>query len=217
MSDMYCGGHGLPLPCSECAANLKRRHEKDALLQPKAGEPTAESVLRELVRRHDTSTVEALYPELLAIWEAARKVLAAPPVGMVSEPTADLLTAALLMLERPDWSRVEMANGHRITREELCQRIRDFAAAPDLDSSEPYLCINPACLPNCSDCNCAISPQQAREYAVKYAEILAGKALSVPLEPTEWMLIRANDAHDDGLDFKGIYQAMLEARPGEGP
>ncbi len=34
---------------------------------------------------------------------------------------------------------------------------------------EPYLCIKPACGPDCSGCNCAISPQDMRDYAVRYA------------------------------------------------
>lgn len=35
----------------------------------------------------------------------------------------ELLSAALLMIERPDWPRVEVFNW-RITREELCVLIR---------------------------------------------------------------------------------------------
>ena len=32
-----------------------------------------------------------------------------------------------------------------------------------------YLCIRPACGAQCSDCNMAISPQQQRDYATRYA------------------------------------------------
>jgi len=44
------------------------------------------------------------------------------------------------------------------------------AAAPAVrEPHEPYLCIKPACGPDCSGCNCAISPQDMRDYAVRYA------------------------------------------------
>jgi hypothetical protein len=32
-----------------------------------------------------------------------------------------------------------------------------------------YLCIRPACGAQCSDCNCAISEQEVRDYARRYA------------------------------------------------
>lgn len=35
-----------------------------------------------------------------------------------------------------------------------------------------YLCIRPACGAQCSDCNMAISPQQQRDYAIRYAWLL---------------------------------------------
>jgi hypothetical protein len=35
--------------------------------------------------------------------------------------------------------------------------------------SEPYLCVAPACAGDCCDCNSAISPQDMRKYAVRYA------------------------------------------------
>ena len=34
-----------------------------------------------------------------------------------------------------------------------------------------YLCIRPACGAQCSDCNMAISPQQVRDYAIRYAHL----------------------------------------------
>ncbi len=33
----------------------------------------------------------------------------------------------------------------------------------------PYLCISPACGPDCCGCNCAISDANMRQYAVRYA------------------------------------------------
>lgn len=32
-----------------------------------------------------------------------------------------------------------------------------------------FLCIKPACGPKCRDCNCAISPDDARKYAIRYS------------------------------------------------
>lgn len=36
----------------------------------------------------------------------------------------------------------------------------------------PYLCIAPACAGDCCECNSAISPQDMRKYAVRYALLL---------------------------------------------
>lgn len=38
-----------------------------------------------------------------------------------------------------------------------------------IDAPEPYLCMAPACGSECSDCNCAISPEDMRKYAIRYA------------------------------------------------
>lgn len=43
------------------------------------------------------------------------------------------------------------------------------ALDPAVSDIAPYLCIKPACGPDCSGCNCAISPQDMRDYAVRYA------------------------------------------------
>ena len=34
MSTMYCGGHGLPLPCKTCAENMARSIERAAAAEP---------------------------------------------------------------------------------------------------------------------------------------------------------------------------------------
>lgn len=34
MSGMYCGGHGLPLPCKTCAENMARGIERAAAAEP---------------------------------------------------------------------------------------------------------------------------------------------------------------------------------------
>lgn len=55
----------------------------------------------------------------------------------------------------------------------ILRRIIDWEVTVALDPAvsdiAPYLCIKPACGPDCSGCNCAISPQDMRDYAIRYA------------------------------------------------
>ena len=47
--------------------------------------------------------------------------------------------------------------------------IRKLLAEQGDQASGPFLCLAPACGQGCSGCNRAISPQQQREYARRYA------------------------------------------------
>ena len=65
----------------------------------------------------------------------------------------------------------------------------------------PYLCIAPACGPECSDCNHAISPDAMRKNAVRYA-LLQRMDPRFGM-PVEWMRFKTLDeAVDNELAAK---------------
>lgn len=77
----------------------------------------------------------------------------------------ELLKQALDALDAMQMEAKSRWCGLRIADEAIAA-LRTRLAQPE---AEPYLCIKPACGPDCSGCNCAISPQDMRDYAVRYA------------------------------------------------
>lgn len=67
---------------------------------------------------------------------------------------------------------------------------------------EPYLCIYPVCSPECSGCNCAISPNEMRKNAIRYA-LLQRRDPRFGM-PTDWLKY---DTLDEAIDSE------LEAYP----
>ncbi len=53
--------------------------------------------------------------------------------------------------------------------------LRSQLSALQVDAA--YLCIKPACGPNCVGCNGAISPDTKTRYAIEYARLLATGAV----------------------------------------
>lgn len=97
----------------------------------------------------------------------------------------------------------------KITMEQREAIVREAVASRDALLAEvalgPYLCIAPACGSKCSDCNSAISPDNVRKNAVRYA--LLQRTDPRFGMPADWLRFRTLD--------EAVDSELAKAEPSE--